>query len=148
MSNYNNIELVRTIDPAKTGHLFCGDCAEELNVVTPLNDLFANPRYMITWDTPWHQFHNVRHVFPKTLKMLLEDNTLESLVCPCCTTKGKITIMNNGLFDVKLLHRSLQNKPALYTCVMCEGKFASDKCVTKVSDTHDMYVCGDCASAV
>jgi hypothetical protein len=141
----NKIELVVSTDPKKTGHLFCADCATELNVVLDYSKkIYRNPQWAADWDAVWHEYHSVRFIFPSLLRELFEFDGLKALTCPYCSYKGKITTMNNGLFDIRLIKNSLDaDNAGGYKCSRCDGIFASQKCVTPLKE--GLYICGDCA---
>jgi len=147
----HKIELVVNNDPNKTGHLFCTDCATELNIVLNSNfynqspQVYRNPRWTADWDFIWHEYHNVRFIFPSLLKELWGFDGLKVLTCPYCSYKGKIITMNNGLFDIHIIKNSLDtDNTGGYKCMRCDGTYASQKCVSLVNKTNG-YICGDCA---
>ncbi len=136
------MELILNKDLCKTGHLFCCDCATELNVVLEYQTLYHNPNYHSDWDSEIHQFHNVRYVFPKLLKKIWDKDRKRQLECPDCGFVGKIIVMDRGLFDVKLILNSL-NIDITWHCMICEGSFASRKHVSQIKNG---YICGDCVA--
>jgi len=139
-----NIELVVNDDVNKISHLFCGDCATELNIVLDDRKVYLNPRWTVDWDTQWHEFHYVRFIYTELLFDLLgEHDELRQLTCPNCSCKGKIIIMDNGLFDVRLIRKSLDDDASEYKCIRCEKVYASQECVTRIGRD---YICGDCAA--
>ena len=141
----HRIELVTNGNPNKTGHLFCGDCATELNVVLDSKRMYRNPQWTADWDTAWHEYHNVRFIFPKLIQELLGFDGLKKLTCPYCSYQGKIVTMDNGLFDIHLIKNSLDaDNAGGYKCMRCEKVYASQRCVSLVDRTNG-YICGDCA---
>lgn len=136
------IELRENSDLTKMGHIFCGDCATELNVILIGDKVYLNPQYVVEWDLAWHEFHNVKFIFPH-LTETIWDRDFEAQ-CPCCGNKdvNLLRPQDNSLFDIKLIKRSL-GASNHYVCLHCEGSFASRECVIR---TGNKYICGDCAA--
>ena len=137
-----DLVLVQNHNLSVMGHIFCGDCATELNVVLIGHEVYLNPEYKFGWEQPWHEFHNVKTIFPALLQTIWDCDFHAS--CPCCGNKNPLTLspMDNSLFDLRLVKRSLDTD-TLYVCMNCEGEFASHECVVR---TGDNYICGDCAA--
>ena len=98
------IELIINEDPNTTGHLFCTDCATELNVVLTHSKIYINPQYKKNWDTPWHEFHNVKFVHPDMVEIVSCKDIMSKVVCPYCSAVGKIVTMDNfdkAMFSIR-----------------------------------------------
>lgn len=134
------LDLVESSDPRVISHFFCQDCASELNINLVKFTAYLNPRYSVDWDLPWHEFHNVKYIYPE-LVYLVGDGAFGAR-CPCCGCNDprRLEPMSGGLLDMSTIRNSLDAENE-YVCSRCEGKFASHKCVVKVGRD---YVCGDC----
>ena len=144
----SKIELKVNDDPTKVGHLFCDDCATELNVVLSSSDKFyRNPNWQTGWNAEWSEYYNVRFIFPKLLKQIWSQDFLKETICPYCSYTGEILVMENGLFSANLIKESLDSDATLgYKCTSCEMVYASSKCVTSIGKAgKNIYMCGDCA---
>jgi len=123
--------------------MFCVSCNAYLNIELTNKQMYLNPYYTAEWDLEWHEFHNVRYIFVKIFKQLHDQVELSKLICPVCSSQGKISVTLDGLFDIYLINRSLNEECNIsYTCIRCEQKFVSHKCTIQ---TKRGYVCGDCA---
>ncbi len=142
------IELLMHDDPGKIGHLFCTDCVTEINVNLELGDtVYKNPNLLPSWNVEWHEFYNVRFIYLELLIDLHRDNQIKRLHCPKCDIAGDIIVMDNGLFDIQLIHKSLNIDdipPYGFKCAVCEEVYATSRCVTRIGSE---LVCGDCVVA-
>ena len=125
-----DITFVVSTDFKKTAHFFCEDCASELNVVLVPYVGYLHPRYSVDWDLPWHEFHNIKYVYPQLFKNIW-DKQVDGHCPSCgCIDMNKIQPMDNWLFDIKALSRSF-DADNQHACLRCESTFASHKCVIR-----------------
>jgi hypothetical protein len=137
------LEVIVAKDSKKTGHLFCCDCATELNVVLSHNQVYRNPRYAPDWELMWHDFHAVKFIFPSVLEDVWDADIMKHVSCPYCSFVGKIIPNEGGLFDIYLIKNSLdQTGDTGYQCTCCEKTYATQKMMVRAGRD---YICGDCA---
>ena len=101
-----NISLIKCEDILRTGHLFCKECSKEIDVVLDDQDKFVNPQYTKEWDEYYHYFHPVKFIYPVLLKILWDKCFV--FCCPycACADQDKYVILDNSLFDIKLIQKS------------------------------------------
>ncbi len=139
-----SIELIENTDVSQVGHMFCEDCASELNVVLCNNAGYMHPRYNQNWDLAWHEFNPIRFIYPTLIKALWDYDF--SAMCPSCgnNNKYRLRVLDNSLFDIRLIQLSFKRKTNLYNCKRCEGVFVNQKCMIDIGRGN--YICGDCAA--
>ena len=135
------LKLVVHNQANETGHMFCGDCATELNIDLGPYHGYRHPNYQNDWKKVYHDFHPIRVVYPGVLKLIWDGEA--EFECPYCGCRNqkKFVVMDNGTFDVRLLQESLVPNNKEYECVYCEGIYAGHNNVAKFEDG---YICKDC----
>ena len=136
------IDLIQNDDLAQMGHIFCSDCATELNVVLVRFQGYLHPRYDPEWDAPWSEWHNIRHIYPELLKIIWDDDFFTA--CPNCgnADNKRLKPLDCSMFDLRLIARSLKAEEHVCICTHCAGSYAKSCMVQRKQG----YVCGDCAA--
>lgn len=135
------IKLLMHQNRSTTGHLFCSDCATELDIDLRPYLGYRNPRYTEEWNLTYHDFHSVRVLYPGLLKVIWDGQA--SFECPYCgcINQKKFIVMDKGAFDIRLIKDSIESDSTYYVCEYCEVKYVGHANVVSMDEG---YVCRDC----